>query len=315
MSRVVGKPFGELGSSWATADVVIVATADAWRLRVRVVSTSGARRERDVVAGTCREAVEAAELIVATSLSGVAPAGSGDEDTASSAKGESGVPSRAASGAQPGLTDAPQSAGPGSASSAAQRAATVAPRQASLAGVDAPSVAAPPLKFALGARVGLEPELSPALSAVGWGVFALQRERLRLELMLGGVVPQSHSVAGGGRAQIYLLSAGLAGCTGSPLGGFQVWGCAGGELGQFTAAGTDGLLNGRATHKLWAAGLLQAEVSRDLKEGLSLALGAQGLLLHPIRVVLDDAAGSFSTTDYTTPVLDIRPWLGIEGRF
>ena len=60
VSRIVGKPFADLGSSWQTADVVIVAAADGWRLQVSVVSTNGAHRERDVLTTTCREAVQAA---------------------------------------------------------------------------------------------------------------------------------------------------------------------------------------------------------------------------------------------------------------
>jgi hypothetical protein len=115
---------------------------------------------------------------------------------------------------------------------------------------------------------------------------------------------------------VHLLTAALLGCYGPVTGDFEVWGCAGGEVGQFTAAGFGGVPGGRTTHQFWAAGLLQAEASRALTRGLSLALGAQGAFApERIRVVRTDPNGGPPTPDYTTKIADIRPWLGVEGRF
>ncbi|HTA93211.1 MAG TPA: hypothetical protein VK745_26715 [Polyangiaceae bacterium] len=309
VSRIVGKPFAELGSSWQTADVVIVATADGWRLRVGVVSTSGAHRERDVLTTTCREAVQAAELIVATSLSGVvALAASPDEaaksdDSAARARSAPVTPAAVApSGAKPDSAKPPALAtAPGAATAAPTAHETAARRTTS----------ASALTFALAARVGLEPLLLKSATTLAWGVASLESERFKAELALGGSYPESDAVSGGGRAVTQLLTAGLAGCYGGSAHDFRLWGCVGGELGRFSATG-ENISNSTTTHELWSAALVQGELTHQLAGHFELVLGAQGVLApHRIRVVESKP----TVVVYTTHEQDIRPWLGVAGRF
>ncbi len=308
MSRIVGKPFAELGSSWQTADVVIVATSDGWRLRVGVVSTSGVHRERDVLTTTCREAVQAAELIVATSLSGVVPLAASPDDAAKS--DDSAARARTAPATSAAV--APSGAEPDSAKPpalATAPAATAAPSSHETAARRAASASA--LTFALAARFGLEPLLLKSATTLAWGVASLESERFKAELALGGSYPESYGVSSGGRAVTQLLTAGLAGCYGGSAGDFRLWGCVGGELGRFSATG-ENISNSTTTHELWSAALAQGELSHQLAGHFELVLGAQGVLApHRIRVVESRP----TVVVYTTHEQDIRPWLGVAGRF
>ncbi|HEX3855123.1 MAG TPA: hypothetical protein VHW01_29370 [Polyangiaceae bacterium] len=281
VARIAGKPFDELGSAWVSADVQIVAASDAFRLRVRVVSTRGAQRERDVVTASCREALEAAELIVATSLSG--------------------------NEAEAARTTAPPVAPPREApAKRAEPAAPPAHRQAL------------PVTASLAARVGLEPLLLPSPVPIGWLLLGLETKRLKLELALGGTLHESAAVDGGGSAVASLLTAGLAACYGAPAGAFELWGCAGGEAGRFRVEGQAGsaLLDPRASNRFWSAGLLQGELSRQVTRGLALVLGAQGVVAgRSVRVLQSGSGGNSAQPLYKTSRVDVRPWLSAEVRF
>ena len=272
VARIAGKPFDELGSAWASADVQIVATADAFRLRVRVVSTRGAQRERDVVTASCAEALEAAELIVATSLSG----------------------------------NEPEAAPPGPPAKPSDLVGPPVHREAL------------PVNASLAARVGLEPLLLPSPVAIGWLLLGLETKRLKLELALGGTLHESEAVKGGGSAVASLLTAGLTACYGAPAGAFALLGCAGGEAGRFRVEGEagSGLINPHASNRLWLAGLLQGELSRQLTRSLSLVLGAQGVVAdRSVQVLQSGSGGNGAQPVYKTSRVDLRPWLGAEVRF
>jgi hypothetical protein len=311
VSRVVGKPFAELGSAWKTADVVIVANADSWRLRVSVVSTSGNRRERDVVTATCREAVEAAELIVATSLSGAEPiAAPSDTRTGEN----SARPPNAAAPSAPGgpAANTPTTATRPRASEPAKSVV------ASPSGTSRGALHEARLNVAVGARFGVEPLLLPTATTIGWGMLAIESQRLRAELTFGASYPESSPVPAGGGAVAQLLVAGLVGCYGAPAASFRLWGCAGGEAGRFSARGEPGagLQNNETSVRFWAAGLVQGQLSHPVAGPFDLVLGAQGVIApHGIHVGRQNPmTGRFSEI-YRTQPADIRPWLGVEGRF
>jgi hypothetical protein len=311
VSRVVGKSFAELGSAWKTADVVIVASADNWRLRVSVVSTSGTRRERDVVTGTCREAVEAAELIVATSLSGAEPIAA-PSDTRT---GESNA--RSPNAAAPSAPGGPEANTPPPANlpRASERAKGVvaAPSDTSRGALHESR-----LNVAVGARFGVEPLLLPTATTIGWGMLAIESQRLRAELTFGASYPESSPVPAGGGAVAQLLVAGGVGCYGAPAASFRLWGCAGGEAGRFSARGEPGpdLRSNKTSLRFWAAGLVQGQLSHPVAGPVDLVLGAQGVIApHSIHVGRQDPMTGRFSADYHTQAADIRPWLGVEGRF
>jgi hypothetical protein len=294
VSRIVGKPFAGLGSSWSTADVLIVPVADAWQLRVRVVSTSGARRERTLVAATCREAVEAAELIVATSLSGA--------DLAADSEGASGE-----ADAAPEYTPAaaaPQTPTP-----------EVRPPRVTQAALASPSEPAPPyLRVDLGARIGFETVLFPAPTEIAWLMLGVEYKPIKVELSVGATRSVPGDVREGRSATFSLQTAGLVGCYGGSVSAFRLWGCAGAEVGHYEAQGRDPL-DSLSNGALWTAALLQGELSWSLTRTFALGAGVQGALAgHPIPVGLSAPLGVKNDTLFTSRG-DIRPWLGLEVRF
>jgi hypothetical protein len=311
VSRIVGKSFADLGSAWRTADVVILASGDSWRLRVSVVSASGARRERNVVTATCREAVEAAELIVATSLSGAEPvAAPPDTGTAENNAGPTSAGARSAPVGPAANTPKP-AARPRASEPA--KSVIASPSDTSRGASDGSR-----LNVALGARFGVEPLLLPTATTIGWGMLAVESRRLRAELSVGASYPESSPVPAGGGAVAQLLVAGLVGCYGAPAARFRLWGCAGGEAGRFSARGEPGagLQNNETSSRFWAAGLVQGELSHSLAGPFDLVLGAQGVIApHRIRVVQQIPMTKELAPDYSTRPADIRPWLGVEGRF
>ena len=284
VSRIVGKPLNELGSSWSKAEVNIEFDRDAWQLDIVVLLNTGVSRERQVVAGTCREAVDAAELIVATSLS--------ESDSASAQNGPASEPSTAAVPV-PALLPTPERPQP-----AAPHAAPTTPEHP------------PSRRFSpwLGARVGADTRLLPTATEMAWLALGLAREPAKLELLLGATAPQSRA-AGAGRASAYLLSAGLIGCYGGSWSRLGAWACAGAELGRFTATGQGALENRRSESVLWSAGLAQGELTWALGRAVRLALGAQGVVaFRRVELVLRPD----SSLVFRTPELDVRPWLGAE---
>lgn len=313
VSRIVGKSFADLGSSWATAEVVISSTADAWRLRVRVVSVNGAHRERDVLTTTCREAVEAAELIVATSLSEAAPQSSDEAPSGGAGRARSGPPSAASTSESKQSVSATLPERPSSSAPAPIRAA---PTSAS-----APTAArARRSTFSLGTRVGIEPILLPSATTFASIALALELERLRGELLLSASYPESEPVpkSNGGRARAELSSAALVGCYGGHLRAFALWGCLGAEAGVFsvTGEGAGNLINARTSYEFWGAGLAQGEALVPLSRAVALGLGVQGMATaRRIRVTQRGAEAIGSTRVYLTNPADVRPWVGVEGRF
>jgi hypothetical protein len=313
VSRIVGKPLAELGSSWASANVVIVATSDAWRLRVRVVSAGGTQRERDVVTATCREAVEAAEIIVATNLSEAEPGAA--ESPSAQADSVNAAPSAAT-----GATSAASAKAARARAQVQVQPKPVAPPQRAGRAADSAATAnaaRTPLTVALGARVGVEPWLLPSATSFASLALAVESERLRAELLLSASYPEAAAVVGteGGRARAQLSSAGGLGCYGGRASAFELWGCVGGELGRFTVAGQN-LIHSQTQHEFWAAGLAQLEAAWPATRALSLLVGAQGMATSRRIHVVEAVPQSANTVKvYSTSPADIRPWLGLEGRF
>lgn len=303
VERVVGKPLAELDSAWKSARVVIDEQAGAWCLRVRVTSASGARRAREVRASSCREAVEAAELIVATSLS-AAPT---SDDTAPDSSEAEPATELATKAAAPNAPAPPPAAPPRAPSeptqvSSTERAASRAQRPA----------------FTIGARLGLEPWLLPNVTSFGALVAGLESNPLRGELSLLATYPESNAFAGGGGAKAELFAADLLGCAGAHASRFFIWGCLGGEAGAFHVAGKPGamLTNEHGRTEPWLAALAQVEVGRELGAGLSLALGGAGMATtRRIRVLETGAQPDVTTELYSTRRASLRPFLELSGRF
>ncbi len=289
VSRIVGKPISELNSAWAAAEVLIAPDADAFRLRVRVVSENGSPRERDLLVASCHEALQAAELIVATNLSAPPPQAEPEAEPAQSAP----------TAKHPRLTIEDRPTKPGQSST--------------------PARSSMPLHALLGVRFGLDPLLAPSAVAMGSGMLGLESSRLRLELTAGATSHASSAVAGGGAVKSSWLGAGLLGCyaaiPGRPL---ELWLCAGGEGGRFRAAGQSGmnLLDAHTSDSFWSAALAQAELLVHLTRSLSLAFGAQGVAaLRSVHVTEHNPQTGETVALYSTPRLSVRPWLGVDVRF
>ncbi len=289
VSRIVGKPISELHSAWASAEVLIAPSSDGFRLRVRVVSDNGSPRERNLAVTSCREALEAAELVVATNLSAPPP-----EPQTQPAPAET-----KPTPAQPRLTIEDRPTKPES---------------------NANSIhSGRPLHALLGARLGLEPLLAPSPVAAGWAMLGLESTRLRLELSAGATTHASSAVAGGGSVVSSWLAAGLLGCyAGVPGNVLALWLCAGAEAGRFRASGQSGLnlQNAHSNDSFWSAALVQGELLARLTRGLSLAVGAQGVAaLRTVHVTEVNAQTGETVGLYATPWVSVRPWLGLEVRF
>ncbi len=289
VSRIVGKPISELDSAWASAEVSIAPNEGGFRLRVRVVSDNGSPRERAIAVTSCHEALEAAELIVATNLSAPPPEPEPDAEPAKTQP----------TSASPRLTIEDRPTKPGPAATSAHAGAALHPL--------------------LGVRVGLEPLLAPAPVAVGWAMLGLESARLRVELSAGASTHASSAVAGGGSVVSSWLAAGVLGCySGVPGNVLALWLCAGAEGGRFRAAGQSGLnlQNAHSDDSFWSAALVQAELLTRLTRGLSLAVGAHGVAaLRTVHVTETNAQTGETVGIYTTPWVSVRPWLGIEVRF
>jgi len=303
VSRIVGRPISELHSAWASADVSIEPSADGFRLRVRVVSDHTSPRERNLAVTSCREALEAAELIVATNLS--APPPEPEPEPASKPKPEPANARPRANGPRLTIEDRPTKPG-------AQGAQQADPTQL--------RAGAPP-HVLLGARFGLEPLLAPAPVALGWGMLGLEVQRIRLELTAGASSHSSKAVAGGGAVVHSWLAAGLVGCysgPGSVGAAFQLWLCVGAEGGRFRATGESGmnLLNAHRDDSFWSAALVQGELLARLARGWSLAIGAQGVAaLRSVQVTESNPQTGETIKLYSTPWVSVRPWLGLDWRF
>jgi len=290
VSRIVGKPISELHSAWASANVSISLSEGGFQLSVRVMSDNGSPRERNLAVSTCAEALEAAQLIVATNLSAPPP-----EPEATS---EADQASDTAKGPRLTIEDRPTKPG----TQATQP--PVAPLHGSASALH-------PL---LAARVGLDPWLAPTPVVLGWAMLGLELKRVRFELSAGASSQASSAVPGGG-------AAGLVGCysVGPGAGGtFRLWLCAGAEGGRFRASGESGmnLLNARSNDSFWSAALGQGELLVRLTPGLSLAVGVQGVAaLRTVNVTQSNPQTGELVRLYSTPWVSARPWLGLDFRF
>jgi hypothetical protein len=303
VSRIVGKPIAELHSAWTSADVSIAASEGGFRLSVRVVPENGSPRERHLSVSSCREALEAAELIVATNLSAPPPAPPsappGEENEASSAPAQAKAPRLT-------IENRPTKSG----THAAEGVRSTALRGGA------------PLHVLLGARLGLDPLLAPAPVALGWGMLGLEVQRVRLELTAGASSHASSAVAGGGAVVHAWLAAGLVGCysgsTDSRGGVLRLWLCAGAEGGRFRASGQSGmnLRDAHSNDSFWSAALVQGELLARLTRGLSFAIGVQGVVaLRSVHVTESNPQTGELVTLYSTPWVSARPWVGLDWRF
>jgi hypothetical protein len=287
VEHIVGQPLSALASSWSEVKVAIEqASPGSYRLVVLVVAGSGARRERSVVTGTCREAVEAAELIVATSLGGAPPAESSEP-----------LPS-----SEPTALPQPE---PEPAPSA--QPAPIPPVPAPNAQPSRPP--ASEFRLAAGARVGLEANLLPKASEFAALALAAGTDAFTLELSAGSTL-WVHDPVPPGTVGLLLQRAALDACARFTRGSFALEPCAGLELGRLIAEGKD--LPAASTQTgFWSAALLDGRVAWRVKPAFSWVGGLE--LAVPLRRL--EVALAPGKQIFLTPPVGFRPFLGIEVGF
>lgn len=274
VSRVVGRPFGELRAEWREVQGSVRAEAGGYRLRLRLVTRAGSSNERSVLGASCTEAAEAAVAIL---TAGVAHTPSDRHDTS-----EAAAPSVAPSPVR-----------------------DVVPRAASEPQPAAPSGALPFLGVRLGVDVGSLARVAP------WAQLAAGVELGPLSL--SGFVGATGNVSGelatsAAGAEMFLVAAGPEACVRFGPGTLRVSACGGAELGSLEARGF-GAGERRSDRTFWSAGLLQAVLDWNIGPTGFLSAGTSVLLpLRRLQVV------SSPEEVHRTGALSVRPWLGIGVR-
>jgi hypothetical protein len=306
VSRTVGKPISELESSWTSADILISRRRAGWSLLVRVRADNGTQQERAVATTTCHEAEEAAELIVATNLSS-APSETIDEQPASSKTKRGKEPKEEESASQAGVRPPPERVRQDDPTSDEESVSSPRTRQKRHS-----------VSVLVGVRAGLEPLLLPAPEGLGWAVVGLRAESWKVEASVAATTPEMESIAGGGSVRASLIASDVLGCLGGRALALRILGCGGAEAGRFVVAGGSGsaLVNPRTRRDFWFAALVQGEISWPLSEILAVAAGVQGVVAtRQIRVVRSNPQTGNALVLYSTGVVDVRPWLGLELAF
>lgn len=289
VSRIVGRPWRELGAAWRRASAAITSEGeDAFRLRLTIAFANGSTNERSVTASSCTEAAEAAVAILvagiapeATSPPPASPAGAGEPETGSLAGGSD--EARAA------VDDVP-------------------PRDSSSASVDAPSRSevTPVLGAQLGADVGSVASVAPFAQLHA----GIEVERFAFAGFIGatGRVDGEADTSGAG-ARMFLLMAGASGCYAAIRPNPVLWGCAGVELGSLEASGF-GASDGRDARALWSAGFLRGALDWNITDAAVASIGLAAVApFQRLRVVLSPEEV------HRAAALAVRPYVGLGLRF
>jgi len=280
VSRVVGRPFGELVAEWREVHGSVRAEAGGYRLRLRLVTRSGSSNERSVLGASCTEAAEAAVAIL---TAGVArsPTDRTDRTDRTEASAPSALPSQV-----------PERG--------------VVPRAASEPQASAPRGALPFLGVRLGVDVGSLARVAP------WAQLSAGVELGRVSLSgfvgtTGNVSGQLATSAAG--AEMFLWAAGPEACVLFGPGALRVSACGGAELGSLEARGF-GAAGRRSGRTFWSAGLLRGALDWYIGQTGFLSAGASLVVpFRRLRVV------SSPEEVHETGALAVRPWLGIGVRF
>lgn len=287
VTRVVGRPWQELGAHWRRARASVRAEAGGFRLRMSVLTQGGAASERNILAASCTEATEVAVAILTT---GVALEGSsGDVGSATtSAEGPSGAGGAGGGG------------GAGTPPGSDQNLTSAPPSVES-------SLQVRPL---LGARLGLDVGTLGAVAPfaeLDAGVELGRFAALAFVGATGRVLGELEGAAQG--AQMFLLMGGLAGCFRVTRPNPVVSGCAGVELGSLEASGF-GAASGGDGRAFWSASFGQGVLDWYITEASAASLGVTAVV--PFRE-LQVTSGTDEV--HRTPAVAVRPWLGLGLRF
>jgi hypothetical protein len=249
VTRIVGRPWGELESSWSKVSASVVPESERFRLHVDLITATGGASERSVSAASCTEASEAVVAILTT---GIAPS-----DKRSGAEPSS--PARPSRG-RPEVADRERGA-------AAPGAVAVRPVLGANLGVDFGSLpaAAPFAQLMAGVELG-------PLAVLGF-VGATGR-------VLGQV---EGSTAG---ADMSLFMAGLLGCLRITETRVSPNVCAGIELGTLAARGF-GTSAPRDDDAFWSATLARGALDYRIGGASTVSLGVTAVVpFRHLRVVL-----------------------------
>jgi hypothetical protein len=279
VTRVVGRPWAELGVEWRQARALITPEAGGYRLQVNIVAQTGAVSERSVVAASCTEAAEAAVAILTAGMAAghaMADAPAGTPDREATARGSDGI--------------------------AEADGAKVEPTESSDAGVPA----VPLLNASVGVDFGTLAVAAPFAELTG-GVDLGRFAALAFIGATSSVLGQVDGAAAG--AQMFLWMGGLLGCVRMNAGDLVASGCGGVELGSLQARGF-GTAEPRDQRAFWSAGIAEGVLDWYITETSLVSLGVAAVL--PFRH-LQVVAGPERV--HRTPDVAARPWLGLGLRF
>jgi hypothetical protein len=301
VTRVVGRPWQELGAQWRKVSATITAEAGGYRLRMSVVPHAGLESQRSILGASCTEATEAAVAILTAGMGlGDARAGVvGGETLAGTAGG--------GQASTDGALSTDGSASMDGTASTEQAAPLDDGRSDTPAASERESA---PARTVLVANVGLDFGTLAAVAPFAqlWGGFELDR------FVLLGFVGATGSVVGevgGGRAgaQMFLLMGGVAGCVLVTQSGPVVSGCGGIEVGSLEASGF-GAAESRDGRAFWSAGVLRAALDWHITGPTVLSAGVNGVFpMRQLHVALNPEEV------HQTPAVAVRPWLGLGWRF
>lgn len=273
--------------------------------RLQLAATSASRTaERTLELATCKEAREAAGLLVALTL---------DPEAVAAAEAVLEPPPSAAPSEAPTVPEQKPEPPP---SPPPAETATPKPEPPPSPAEDDPTPEPEPEER--GAALELGPELtagalldSSALPAVALGPFAALGFRIgTVRLSLGGfyLPGAERSAAGDGSIRATLIAGQLGLCALWPVGSaLELGPCASGELGRY-AARARGVTHGESDATLWAAGSAGAGAALQLTRRLAL-LGSVALIV-PFR--RPELGLQTMENAYVVPPLSLRAALGVR---
>jgi hypothetical protein len=289
VERVVQRPFSELGTAWQKVRASIGVEGGGYRLRVSIVNEGGRASERTLVAASCTEATEAAVAILTAGAAAGSPSAVGSPASGDSNAGPSAANGEANEAASTG-TEQPRGAADVPAPRATSHVAQIHPL----------------LGARIGAEIGALASVAPLLQIVA----GLELDRFALLGHAGTTSSVVAEIEGGtAGAEMSLFTVGLSACVRATTANPSVSGCAGWEEGRLSARGL-GTSEPHTEHTLWMAGLAAAVLDWNIASGGVASFGVTGLI--PVRRLRVDA-GTIEV--HRTPIVGVRPWLGIGWRF
>lgn len=302
VSRIVARPWRELGGAWRRASAAISAEADgSFRLRVSIAFVNGSASERSVTAASCTEAAEAAVAIL---VAGIAP------ETASEA-----FASAQSASAAPGAAEGSEAPETGSlaAGSDGARAGVEEPMPLDVStpapGSGTPSSGSgvePVLGAQLGADFGSLARVAP-FAQLSAGI-EIERFAIAAFIAATGSVDGEADITGAG-ARMYLLMAGASGCYAAARVNPVLWGCAGLELGSLEASGF-GAAGGRDARAFWSAGFVRGALDWNITGAAAASIGLVAAApFQRLRVVLSPEEV------HRAAAVAVRPYVGFGVRF